>query len=368
MVDKITQIEIELTTRCNASCPQCSRNYYGGKTWHNLPIVDLDINLLQHRLAPIISSLNHIRLCGTYGDPCIHPQLIDFVKWIKYNSACEITINTNGSLRTYTWWKKLAKVLGKQGRVFFGIDGLEDTHHLHRRGTNFQKIIKNLTAFNNAGGRSVWSYLIFKHNQHQIYDAEKLSQTLGCEHFAIKSTSRFIDKTHTLVDQVEVKNKSNRTIYWLQPTTISEFINQGYSDVENIIKQHGSYKNYLKTVEITCHAKQEGYVSITAEGFVMPCSFLADRLYGYEAEQHSDRQKMINLIESTGGFDKIDLHKTDFYAIINSEFFKKIEESWTGDRLERCANQCGSQSTLIAHANKQLSKIWAGDSFTKENK
>ena len=49
--DKITQIEFELTTRCNASCPQCIRNYYGGKTWHTLPIVDLGLDWIREKFT-----------------------------------------------------------------------------------------------------------------------------------------------------------------------------------------------------------------------------------------------------------------------------------------------------------------------------
>jgi MoaA/NifB/PqqE/SkfB family radical SAM enzyme len=366
MLDRVTQIELELTTRCNASCPMCVRNYYGGKTWPTLPIVDLDINVIKKSLSSIISSLKHVKLCGTYGDPCVYPDLIELVEWIKNNSDCEITINTNGSVRSVQWWKMLAQTLGSQGRVFFGIDGLEDTHHLHRVGTDYKKIIKNLTAFNQAGGKSVWSFLIFKHNQHQVGEAKKLSQELKCEHFAVKSTSRFLDKTHRLIDRLEVKNKKNQTIHWIHPTTDEEFINQGYEDINQLIKQYGSYENYLRLTTISCRSQKEKFVAISAEGYVMPCAFLLDRLYGHEAEQHTDHQKIIDLVNECGGFEKIDIHHTDFYAIINGDFFKKVEESWQSDRLERCANQCGNMSTLIKHANKHLSKVWAGDSDIKD--
>ena len=93
LVEKISQIEIELTTKCNASCPQCVRNYYGAYTWPSLPIVDLDINTLKQSInSEIWENLDHLRLCGTYGDPCMHKDLIKIIKWIKTVSPTAITI------------------------------------------------------------------------------------------------------------------------------------------------------------------------------------------------------------------------------------------------------------------------------------
>ena len=368
MIYKVSGVEIELTSRCNASCPQCSRNYYGGETWPTLPLVDLSFDLIKTKLGKLIKNLSHVKLCGTYGDPCVHPKLIEIVQWIVDNSDCEITINTNGSLRTKKWWNTLAKTLGSRGRVFFGIDGLEDTHHLYRIDTSYNKIIENLKTFNQAGGRSVWSFLIFEHNQHQVDQARTLSELYGCENFAIKSTSRFLNKTHEIVDKVEVKNKQGQTIYWLKPTTKQEYINSGYKDFEVIINKFGSYRNYLNTTEINCRSMEDEHIDISSEGYVLPCAFLLDRFYGVEAENHPDREKLFRLIEQHGGLDKINLHKTDIDAILNGEIFQQIKLSWTGDRLDRCANQCGSMSTLLANANKELLALWAGNSIDREQK
>lgn len=356
----VSIIDIELTTKCNAACPQCARNYYGGKTWPSLPLVDLDFDVIKKSLGPVIKNFapsDSIKLCGTYGDPCLYPKFLELVEWILELSKCKIIINTNGSLRTVAWWSKLGNMLGNRGHVFFGLDGLEDTHSLHRIGTNFNKIIKNLKAFNQAGGKSTWSFLIFKHNQHQINEAELLSKECGCEHFAIKSTSRFVNKQHELINFTEVYNRKGYPIFKIYPTDHQDHVNQGYSTYQSIINNYGTYKNYLDTVEISCQSKVFKTVSITAEGYVLPCGFLVDRFYGHEAENHSDREKLFNLINSNGGFDSIDIHKTDFHSIISGSVFAAIENSWTSDRLGRCAHQCGVSSTLLAEANKHLNQI-----------
>jgi len=359
MYDKVTQLEIELTSKCNAACPQCSRNYYGGITWPTLPIVDLPFTLIKEKLGDAIKNIDHVRLCGTYGEPCLHPEFLHIVKWILENSSASITINTNGSLRKPEWWKQLAEILSSRGKVYFGIDGLKDTHHLYRRRTSFKKIISNAQAFNQAGGTSVWSFLIFEHNQHQINQARELSKQYGFTDFAVKTTSRFLNKAHRLLDKQPVYNRNNKIVYWISPTTHDSYVNNGYSTIKNV---DSDYLEYLKTVSISCVAKKIGLVTVSAEGFVVPCGWLQDRFYGYEVENvGTDRQQLFDTINKNGGMKSIDLNYTDFNDIINGPVFQAIEHSWkSANRLERCANQCGNHNNLTVSAIKDLQRTWDG--------
>ena len=367
MQDWVTQLEIELTSRCNASCPQCVRNDYGGSTWPTLPLVDIDLDTLIKSLTPIASQLEHVKLCGTYGDPCIYKHLTSVIDWLHQNSSCKITINTNAGMHTPAWWTRLANHLSDQDKVYFGIDGLEDTHHLHRKGTNFKKIIKNLQAFNQAGGRSIWSFIVFEHNQHQVDAAQSLSQELGCEQFAWKSTSRFVNKAHKLVKQSPVKNRNGKIVYWLHPTVDPRYVNSGYDSFADLPNKYGSFENYVKTTSISCMAKNDGLVYISAEGYLLPCGFIHDRFYGAETEQHADRQKLFDMISRTGGLDAINIKNYAIIDIINSRFFAELEHSWQGpDKLERCANQCGTESNLVYNANRELAKVWSGKNQLKE--
>lgn len=336
-------LELELTTKCNASCPQCSRNYYGGAVWHSLPLIELNLNWIREKFsAEFLSTLKQIRLVGTYGDPCLAKEFIPIVKWLKSCTQAQLFISTNGSLRTVNWWKELANSLSDQDRVVFGIDGLEDTNHLYRRGTNWKKIISNLSVFNQQGGKSIWQYIVFQHNQHQVEQAREFSKTLGCYGFAIKTTNRFINKKHEKIDQQPVLDKNEKIVYWLKLPTLPAYQNIGYEKYQDAVSTHGTYENYLKHTTISCEALKNKYLSVSAEGLVLPCSWLQDRLYGHEAESHPDRQKLFNLIDQTGGKEKINLNYTNIKDIINGNFFKSLQQSWTNEnRLERCASMCG---------------------------
>lgn len=332
-------LELEVTTSCNASCPQCSRNFYGGPKWPSLPLLYMTLDWFQTKFSvEFLKQLKVIRFCGTYGDPCVHPDLLDIVRWIKTVTSADIVINTNGGVRSINWWEDLANILdGVNDRVVFGIDGLEDTNHLYRRGVNWKRLIANAKAFNMAGGKSVWQFLPFEHNQHQVEEARQLSKELGFDDFIIKKTTRFVDKKHNFVNRTTVID--NRKIYFIKLPTDNNLVNPGY---EKFSRQH------YETVPIECTAKKFSMIYVGADGYVFPCGFLADRLYGFEAEQHKDYAGIQHLFEVAGGAHKANLNFTPLNDIINGSWFNTLEASWTNsNRLERCAHQCGLHGGLV---------------------
>lgn len=357
IVENIYQIEFEVTTKCNARCPQCVRNYYGDQVWPSLPIVDLDLKSIINRIPDSVwKDLSHVRFCGTYGDPCMHKDLLNIIRLTKTVTNASITISTNGGIRSTNWWKELASILDPtKDRVFFGIDGLEDTNHLYRIGTNFKKIINNLKAFNQAGGVSVWSFLVFEHNQHQVEEARAFSKHVGCDNFTWTSTSRFLNKQHKLVDHTPVYN-NGKIMYLLKPTTKSEYVNDGYKYLNKFKNDPGAYEEYLKEVDIDCFVRRRQKIYISAEGDVFPCGWLADRLYGYESEQHQDHTTILTLIDQIGK-DKINLYHTNLLDIIQGPWFDSIEKSWETNSIQRCASMCDKKSILAQQSNKNVISI-----------
>ena len=353
IIDQIHQIEIDVTNKCNAQCPQCVRNYYGSYTWPTLPLIDLDIDILKKSIsATTWANIKHVRLCGTYGDPCMHKDLLKLITLIKDVSPATITINTNGGIRSVKWWQQLAQLLdSSKDTVVFGIDGLEDINHLYRINVDYNKVINNLSAFNQAGGKSVWQFLVFKHNEHQVDQARETAIQLGCNEFTYKRTSRFVDKTHNLINNTKVLDNRGQILYLIEPPTNPKYINNGYTQLNSIIEFYGNYEQYLKKTEVDCFSKRIQYINITAEGNVFPCPWLADRMYGFETENHRDHTAIMSIIDSIGGRQKINLHHTSIEDIISGPWFRSIESSWSTNSIERCANQCGKESNLIASAN-----------------
>jgi MoaA/NifB/PqqE/SkfB family radical SAM enzyme len=348
-------IEWEITTACNAACPQCPRNYYGSYTWPNLPIVQIDLDWVKKYLPPAIwKKMRRVDFCGTYGDPIMNNNLISIISWIKeINSTTKIEIKTNGGVRTTEWWKSLAQVLSEKDHVVFGIDGLEDTNHLYRKNVNFLKVIENAKAFISAGGRAYWSFIVFKHNEHQVEEARKLSKELGFVDIIVKKTWRFFNKNHEYQDNYAVLSKEGNIEYYLEIPSNPEYVNEGYQTIKFLDNKYKNFKKYLETTEIHCHEKSAKQIYISAEGLVFPCGWIHDRMYGYEAEQHDDRKKLYNLFDQAGGINNINLKYNSLNDIVSGEFFKLFQNSWTNDnRLERCSLICGSELNGIKSQNQ----------------
>jgi len=278
----------------------------------------------------------------------IHRALLEVVRMIKQRGI-RLLISTNGGMRNAEWWHQLASLLDQDDRVLFCIDGLADTNHLYRIGVVYDRVIENLKAFNQAGGKSIWTFIVFRHNQHQVEPAEQLSKELGCHGFAYKPTSRFVDKQHKLLLQFPVLDKNKKISHYLEPPNNNKkYVSKSIESYQRNVEQFGSYTQYLRDVPIRCDALHKQYFSVTAQGYVFPCQWLYDRMYGIDVENHPSRDELMNMIQTTGGLEKICLYHTEIDQILDGEFFTAVQNSWNSThRLERCANQCGLVSDVL---------------------
>lgn len=224
--DKLpTKLHIELTSNCNAKCPMCSRT--------TSPIL-MPQNLCVDALKRFCddSIFNEINYCGNDGDPLMYKKILDI---LNYFSPSKQLIHTNGSLRSSSFWKSLAKI--QNLTVVFGIDGSDsETHKKYRVNTSFNKIMKNATLFNNEGGNSWWQFIVFDHNKHQINDAKQLAKYLGFKVF--------------------------ETLYSRRKDT----------DTIRVVKNHEKKENELLCKSI---AKDEFY--IRSDGEIFPCVYQGSR-------------------------------------------------------------------------------------------
>lgn len=166
------QLHLELTNNCNAKCPMCSR------TMNPIDKIDtLSFNVIRNSCENI--KFSQINYCGNDGDPLLSQ---DIGAIINHFAPIPQVIHTNGSLRSKEFWKKLAQTPNLI--VVFGIDGAtHQSHSKYRIDTNFNKILENAKAFNDAGGTSWWQYIVFEHNQHEIETAKQIAKDYGFKKF-----------------------------------------------------------------------------------------------------------------------------------------------------------------------------------------
>jgi len=226
---KVKWLYVEPTTRCNAWCSSCVRNNYGYGL-SDFKITDLPENSLKETLEKM-PSLETVQMGGNRGDPCAG-KLIDKYLDMIIPMNIHIQIHTNGSLRSTQWWENLAQKFTPSHEVWFAIDGLEDTHSIYRQGTDWKKIIKNAEAFINAGGKAVWQFIPFAHNEHQIKDCMILSTKMGFHRFEFIKNARYPEQSfhYKTGKPIEIAPWSKHNDSWNRK---GEILDKNTTKVEN---------------------------------------------------------------------------------------------------------------------------------------
>ena len=175
----IQTIHIELTNRCNAKCPQCTRTIIGIKNF-----IDLPLEYIQTAVNSKYTDLKNLVYCGNYGDPLMSPYFMDIVESIRIPTE----VHTNGSIRSESDWRKLGSL--EHLTVRFHIDGDEENNKIYRVGTVYEKILRNAFEFIGAGGKAIWVFIPFKHNIDSMNNLTKLAKNMGFQDFEIRDSYR----------------------------------------------------------------------------------------------------------------------------------------------------------------------------------
>lgn len=333
--EDLKQLHLEITNRCQASCPMCSRNINSGI--ENPLIKNADWTLEDYKTIinpEVLHTVRMIYFCGTFGDPLLNNELIEMCKYSReVNPDIEFHIHTNGSLRSKEWWKEFAQALPKNHKVIFGIDGLEDTHHLYRVGTNYERIIENATAFIEAEGIAEWHYIIFKHNQHQVDKAKIKADEIGFNKFEKKQSTRFV-----LEPRVPVVNKDNEVQHYIEP---SDLIPIKFIDEEVVT----NWRQIIDTVDIDCKVVHTKEVYIDANKDLFPCCWHATIPYTHipEDASYEVRTEMFNQYqEMQQRFGSTNTLTRSVKEIVNSHEYQTCwNEYWNENKLIVCARSCG---------------------------
>lgn len=322
-----TTLNIELSTACNAACPQCARYNDDDDKGNiienpNVPQHTLTLNEVQSLLDhQWLKQAKHIKIEGTHGEPTMSKDCADIIKWFReINPDVTLALHTNGSTRTADWWQDIAKFFQYSpvavSRVIFSLDGLEDTNHIYRRRTVWSKIMENVKAFIQAGGVATWDMLVFEHNEHQVLQARKLAKSMGFYSFGVKVTQRNL----------------SRPISWLrQPRTWKESTGTG-------------------KLEINCIGQQLDELYLNANGFYMPCCFINENYYG---PHMPTTRKQTN--ETLGNIDQYHASRGIDNAL---NLFRKVSDRWNNDPLKICQDMCGNGRWPYRLHQRKTQEIW----------
>jgi len=329
----------------------CARNINGGAVNPDMPLSELSLADVKAILLPeLIGRLKRIYACGNYGDPMVARDSLEVFRYLReHGPNLNLDLHTNGSARRPEWWRELAGIM-KQGPHYlrFGIDGLEDTNHLYRRGADWKTVMRSAEAFIDAGGRAEWDFLVFRHNEHQVEEARKLAADMGFKEFFVRKTGRFLDAGELETsDRFEVLDKKGGFEYFLEQPLNPDHQNPAFGKLEVIKQRYGEYQTYLDKVEIDCKVagpKRKMYLS--AQGYALPCCWLGAV---FSESSTAERRQFADLLDSYGGIAAVDARQHGLKAVIEGPLFQQaIPASWdqasiAAGKLAICARTCGKE-------------------------
>lgn len=134
-------LRIEITNKCNINCKMCDREAMQRK------LLNMEMDLFKKVIDEAVSlDIPAIGL-NRFGEPTMHPQLLEMVRYAKDKGVTHLSFSTNATLLT----EELSRSLIESrclDEVACSIDGNStEVYNKIRKGADFEKVVKNVENF-----------------------------------------------------------------------------------------------------------------------------------------------------------------------------------------------------------------------------
>jgi molybdenum cofactor biosynthesis enzyme MoaA len=317
---KIDVIEIELSSLCNARCSDCMRTKLDNKKISYFK-GNLSLKQIKQNFYNLDMKDTKIKLCGVLGDPMLNPELELIIEYFIFNKNVKnIEMSTNGGAKTKDFWKnlgELSKMSNKKFVVHWSIDGV--TRNDYRENVNINKVWENVNTYNQAGGLSVWQYILFDYNFSELTLAKKIADEKGM----------------TFLTRNSWRNNSESAKH-------NKSTNSKELDVNSVesIKQKILDDDY-DSVNIKCRHKIKNEIFISVDNKLWPCC----HLYDENVKEKSIVELGLSNVFNNYGNNFNDLNIHSLTEILNSEWYlKTLVDGWNKNskfHVPRCWFSCG---------------------------
>lgn len=299
----IKGFHLEVTNKCTLKCPACLRTKWIDwfpSSWKNH---DLELEDLTRFLDIDLSGLDFL-LCGNYGDPIYHHDLLSICRWIKSKNA-NITIVTNGSYQKERFWIELASILTPEDAIVWSIDGTPDNFTQYRINADWKTIQQGIDILTKSPARTCWKYIVFNYNEDTISTAKELAHDLGIKDFQVSKSWRWDNNT----DMIPSRN----------------FVDDKYNFQEDFRLGKRNFN-----IEPECNNGKMHFIS--AEGYYTPCCYSAAHTFYYKSPWGNSANR-----------DRFNIKKHRFSEIQKDDITINFEEDILKNLPEVCKFQCPKQ-------------------------
>ncbi len=260
---RLDWVQLEVTTRCNASCRYCPRTVCRA-SWN-----DRDLSSALFRsLLPAFQRTRMVQLQG-WGEPLLHPHLFDMIALAK-KAGCTVGTTTNGMLVD----RRAAVRLVESGvdHVAFSLAGVGGQNDEARRGTRFSAVLEAIAGL--AAEKKIRrqstpvigvAYLLLRSHLSDIGRLIPALAGTGVEQIVL-STLDFAVSENLQKEGLTPEDKGqHRELQALFDSLAREAQNEGISLYYNLVdpEAHGE----------DCAENPRRALFVSADGSISPCVF-----------------------------------------------------------------------------------------------
>lgn len=173
---------IEPGNICNLRCPLCPTGAGGTELKKGF----MELGLFKHVFDQLKNDLIAVNLFN-WGEPLLNKDFTKMVRCVKdHDKDISVTTSTNLNINN----KATLEGLIRSGidEIIVSCDGAtKESYEKYRVGGDFGLVMDNLKFLiaenNKLSGKTriIWNFLVFKHNEHEITQAQEMARKLGVE-------------------------------------------------------------------------------------------------------------------------------------------------------------------------------------------
>lgn len=211
---------VEIVRRCNLHCPLCP---VGNRKARQMP--DMTWNTFRGLVDAFGPTLESITL-HNYGEPLLHPQVAEFIRYAKASGVSHVDLSTNGNYMPGELVENL--IASGLDTIRFSVDTSDpEVYKLYRKGGQLEQVLRNIERMakkrefmETKTPRIEAQALLMRDNESKAKDFGKVLRKIGADSIRWKTFNVFMsgEEYGKMGKQFLPKNPGYRRYAGLNPT------------------------------------------------------------------------------------------------------------------------------------------------------